>query len=128
MKLEQAYAQALFDEVHKKKHESADTILKHLKGVLLRKGHQELLPRIAKALGAIEAKEVRKNSVKIAIAKGNGEVPKEFVSVFEKEGVPEYEPCQDENLVGGFVAKGKGFRVDGSYKTALLSLYQSLKS
>lgn len=132
MRLEDAYAQALFTELHKEKHERSDTILKHFKELVVRKGHASLFPRIARALERIETREARKNTVTIKTGEGRSEIPKEIISQFENSPVigqkPTYEPCTDETLIGGYVASGKGVRVDASYKSALLSLYQSLKA
>jgi len=129
MKLEESYAQALVLSIKGKDTQDKNKILKHFFELISRKGHSRLLSRIANAVERVESREAEKNIVKIYVRnQGKETLSKETVLLFEKERErPIYETCEDGTLIGGYVVKGKGIRVDASYKNALLSLYTKIK-
>ena len=131
MRLEESYAVALFESLDGKNSTQANSVLKSFFSVVLKKGHRNLLPRIAKAFERICSNYKGSRVIKIFVSEeGKTIVPKETVLMFSDNAkeIPVYETCQDSTIVGGYVAKGKGLRVDGSYKTSLLSLYSKIKA
>ena len=75
-----------------------------------------------------EARETEILSKKAAEEKAAA-ILKETEKIFEERLGKniKYKPCEDENIIGGYVAEGGGLRVDSSFKSALLSLYQKIK-
>lgn len=134
MILEESYAQALLKSVKGKTKNEVEEIINRFFALILKKGHQGILLRIAKALERVQSEGALKNTVKIFVKEEGREVlPKEFVSLFFVSGGKDeesliYEACEDNTIIGGYVAKGKGLRVDASYKTSLLSLYSKIKA
>ncbi len=130
MRLEESYAVALFESLDGKNSTQANSVLKSFFSVVLKKGHRNLLPRIAKAFERICSNYKGSRVIKIFVSEeGKTIVPKETILMFSNnaEEIPVYE-TQDSTIIGGYVAKGKGLRVDGSYKTSLLSLYSKIKA
>ena len=130
MRLEESYAVALFESLDGKNSSQADLVVKSFFSVVSKKGHRNLLPRIAKAFERICLSYKASKMIKIFVSEeGKTIVPKETILMFSNnaEEIPVYE-TQDSTIIGGYVAKGKGLRVDGSYKTSLLSLYSKIKA
>jgi F0F1-type ATP synthase delta subunit len=130
MKLELAYAQALAESVKGKNAAESEKVLKNFRALVEMRGHAGLFHKIAKAYGNIESKSAAKKTVSITVPAGaKVEIPKHVEKVFEEALGKDihYSACEDDTLIGGFVAEGGGVRVDESHKSGLLSLYQKIK-
>lgn len=129
MKLENAYAEALFQSLKGKAGHEKDTLIKHFFALVSQKGHRGLLSRIAKVLERIEEKSAEKKRVRVfTAANTKAEVGKEILKQFEKNEEKEYIACEDDTLIGGYVLESKDLRVDASHKRALLSFYEKIKA
>ena len=129
MKLEDAYAEALFGELQDKDAVKREKTLKRFFALVTRKGHTRLLNRIGKSLEHIENREEKRKTVTISLGKEGKEIISKEVEAQFKKNNPEatFVACEDETLIGGYVASGLGLRVDRSHKSALLSLYERIK-
>ena len=104
-------------------------VLQNLKKVLVKRGHEKLLPKILKDVAArLEAnhdEQVPTVSVREA---SDLETFEEYIEEALRELKASEVPkiTIDTTLVGGFVAEHAHKRVDKSYKEALLSLYRKV--
>ena len=131
MRLEESYANALFESLNGKTSAQADSVVENFFSVVSKKGHMTLFPRIAKAFERVYLSHKARKMIKIFVSEAEKEIiPKDTVLMFSDgaEEIPVCEFYQDSTIIGGYVAKGRGLRVDASYKTSLLSLYSKIKA
>lgn len=124
--LARLYAQALLGALEGKKSETA---FSNFTKLLKEKGHLKLLPSIKRELERLFKERERKEKVTLFVgekvsSKEKETILKQFEGVAGK--ITTLEECLDESLIGGAKIKGRGFRIDGSYKNKLTTLYQSI--
>ncbi len=88
-----------------------------------------LYGKILKGIHARISRKVHLESPRLILAKkSDGETHQKEINDAVSELNLEHAPSPeiDENLIGGFILLGNGSRIDRSYKTHLLNLYQSL--
>ncbi len=123
------YAKAL-REALRSRTQDEDVLVEHFVATVRANGHEHLFPGIIKAFGRLAEKEVRSETIEITSATSLAE--QEVVEVLKR---PEYRELLtashrrvarhiDENIVGGIIVRAGSRRVDGSYKRALLDIYQ----
>ena len=119
------YAQALWQMLERGA-KAKETIAK-LRVILERQGREALFPKIARAFARIAARENRKNTVTLWIARARDEHgARKAVAQFLKEMnvLPkDIRVKTDEDLIGGWRLEGREHLVDASFKKHLLSLY-----
>ena len=122
------YAQALWQMLEKGA-KPKETIAK-LRVILGRQGREALFPKIARAFARIAARENRKNTVTLSIARAKDERgARKAVAQFLKEMdvLPKDIRVEtDEGLIGGWRLEGREHLVDASYKKYLLDLFQQV--
>ena len=125
--MEHEYAQALWQMIEKgiKPPEAIAAIRRDLQG----KGRLVLLPKIARAFARIAAREQRRNTMTLSIArkKDMAHALKGAKNVLLEQGIVETDVCEelDETLIGGRRLEGRGILVDRSWKKSLLSVYNA---
>jgi F-type H+-transporting ATPase subunit delta len=123
------YAKALREVLRSRTHDE-DVLVEHFVATVRANGHEYLLPSIVKAFGRLAEKEVRNETIEVTSAHPLSE--DDVVGVLKR---PEYRDLLtashrrvarkvDESIVGGVVVRAGSRRVDGSYKRALLDIYQ----
>jgi len=123
--MERAYAQAVLAMVENGKtpHEAVAALRKTLEI----RGRLALLPRIGKAFERLVAKEAKKNTCTLTIArqKDAQKAVKEVEQVLAELKIGDTDLCEtvDESLIGGWRLEGQGMLVDQSWKKALLNMY-----
>lgn len=108
---------------------SADAVLKNLRTMLERKG---LLAMYGKILRGLLNRIVRKHATeetRVIIARQGdvtryAEALKEVIS--DIGGGDRHQTNVDPHLIGGFIVTHNGKRVDKSYKSTLLHVYQNI--
>jgi len=130
MELEKKYAQALADLAKNKSSDEISVIFLNFISLLKKRGHYSLLPKILKSLENIKQKKDL-NAVEFIVSSAKQEdkfKPKlvEFKKYFS--GEEKVKTKIDETIVGGFIIKSKNIIIDGSYKKALMSLYNKFTS
>ncbi|HEY4526296.1 MAG TPA: F0F1 ATP synthase subunit delta [Candidatus Paceibacterota bacterium] len=123
--MERVYAEALWEMVEKGK--AAHEAVAALKKMLEARGRLALLPRIGKAFQRLAAKEAKKNTCTLTIArqKDAQKAVKEVEQVLAELKIGDTDLCEtvDESLIGGWRLEGRGMLVDQSWKKALLDIY-----
>ena len=125
--MEQAYAIALWTMIEsgKQPHEAVALLKKSLEA----RGRSALLPKIAHAFARLAARESRKNTMTLTVARQRdaAKAVKEIEKVLTEANITEtdLEESVDENLIGGWRLEGRGVLVDQSWKKSLLSIYNA---
>jgi F0F1-type ATP synthase delta subunit len=98
--------------------------------VLRARGHERLIPRIARSLQAYELRKSKKDARVLRVSKIEDTTifAKEIADALSalKEDGRAYETVVDDRIVGGFVLASGTTMVDASYRTALVSLYRTI--
>lgn len=119
------YAQALSRMLEKGA--KPKELIAKLREILKRQGRTNLLPKIARVFARIAARESRKNTVTLSVARTKDERDAHTaIKGFLKEmdvSPKDVAVKTDENLIGGWRLEGRGQLVDASFKKHLLSLY-----
>ena len=119
------YAQALSRMLEKGA--KPKELIAKLQAMLKRQGRIALLPKIARAFVRIAARESRKNTVTLSVARTKDERGAHTaVKVFLKEMdvLPKDVAVKtEEDLIGGWRLEGRGQLVDASFKKSLLAMY-----
>ena len=127
------YAHAL-QEILKSSPKDEDTLLKNFAGTVVANGHAHLFPKIIKSFERMLAKDVKAGTIEVTSAKPLAQ--EEVAALLKKEPFKNalsvshkrVERKVDDGIIGGIVVRTGTTRIDGSYKRALLDLYQSLIS
>lgn len=128
------YAEALYGALQGKdvKSESdSKKVLTRFRKVVSARGHERLLPFVARELEKIMSREKDKNEVLLVTA-DNKSVSKwsHAYDHYEREGTIRKGATRrdvvDETIVGGFQIRTKDTLIDGSYKKSLVELYRSI--
>jgi F0F1-type ATP synthase delta subunit len=103
-------------------------VLANLKEVLSRHGHVALYPRILHAVLAMARKDDAHKTavVRVARKEDRRKYEKEIEAFLKEHNLMDATVTVDENLIGGYILEGEGMRVDASYKSSLLTIYQNL--
>jgi F-type H+-transporting ATPase subunit delta len=130
MILEKKYAQALDDLTKNKSSDDVNIIFSNFISVLKKKGHYTILPKILKSLENLKQREKSDNIEFIIASKEQEDKFKprfdEFKRYFSEKAKIKTEI--DETIIGGFIIKSKSIIIDGSYKKALMNLYNKFTS
>lgn len=129
-----SYAEALYGALKGEKGNSdasAKKILTHFRKVVASRGHEKLLPFIARELEKILAREKDKNEVLLVTA--NTKSLSKWSHAYDhyiREGIIPKNATRtdvvDESIIGGFQIRAKGTLIDGSYKKSLVDLYRQI--
>ena len=105
-----------------------DDVIKNLKKVLDRKGHNKLYKSILEGLlNKIEAStETGTATVSVAREKDLKRLKKEIQEGLSKIKSEHFEPVIDPALIGGYTIEHDNKIIDKSYKSRLVTLYRSL--
>ena len=126
--METAYAQAL-SKVIERGMEPGKAIAE-LKKSLEHSNRSSLLPKIARAFSRIAARQERKNTMTLSIArkKDAAHALRAAQTILAEQGIGETDLCEiiDESLIGGWRLEGRGLLVDQSWKKSLLSMYNAV--
>jgi F0F1-type ATP synthase delta subunit len=116
--MEKAYAQALWDLIQKgeKPKEAVVKIHKALES----RGRVTLMPAIGRAFERLAQREAQKNRSVLVVARKSDEAKARKAS-----GASDAELKVDETIIGGWQLFDKGQLRDESWKSALLSIYNS---
>jgi len=105
-----------------------DGVIKSLKEVLDKKGHQKLYKPILNGLQIKIENSLETNVAQVSVARQKDlEILKERISksLIELES-DEYDANVDLSLIGGYVIEHNNKIIDNSYKSRLVTLYRSL--
>jgi F0F1-type ATP synthase delta subunit len=116
--MEKAYAQALWDLIQKGD-KPKDAVTKIHKALEVR-GRAALMPAIGRAFTRLAQREAQKNRSVLVVARKSDEA-----KARKESGAHDAEVTIDESLIGGWQFFDKGQLRDESWKTALLSIYNS---
>lgn len=116
--MEQAYAQALWDLIQKG--EKPKEAVTKIQAVLEKRGRAALLPAVGRAFERLAKREAQKNRTVLVIARKSDEA-----KARRESGAPDAEITIDETLIGGWQLFDKGTLRDESWKSALVSIYNS---
>lgn len=124
----EAYAQALWQSVQRGT--APTSAVAGLIETLKAHGRTALLPKIARAIVRIGAREAARTDVVLSIARAKDErTAKRAAGKFLSElgvAVRDAKTAVDENLIGGWRLEGREHLVDASYKKSLLSIYEGV--
>ena len=111
-----------------------DVVLRQFVGTVVKNGHAHLFPKIMKSFARQTAKEESKETIEVVsalpmsesdvVALLKTEPYKQLLSARHKRVVRK----TDQTIVGGAVVRAGSTRLDGSYKRALLDIYQNFTS
>lgn len=123
--LPKLYAQALY----KAGSANAPGVLKNLEVLLQRKGHERLMPAIAREFKRVLQRQVDAQGI-LEVAR-TGDVSKLTAQVAYAASKLNLNPDnldvrENPDLVGGYLMRTKDSQIDGSYRRALLNLYSRL--
>ena len=127
------YAKALFDLTENGKITDA-VLVERVVATATANGHAHLLPKIARSFERIVAQEEKRRTIVVTGATALSQ--EDVIKLLKREPYSRALSADhkkvvrktDDTLVGGVVVRAGSLRVDGSYKRALLDLYQSLIS
>jgi len=105
-----------------------DGVIKNLKEVLEKKGHQKLYKSILIGLQIKTESSLETNVAQVSVARQKDlEISKERISksLTELES-DNYDASVDPSLIGGYVIEYDNKIIDNSYKSRLVTLYRSL--
>jgi len=124
------YALALKQYLEAHPRSELDVCIEKLKQVLARRGHSTLYPRIISEFKKEIEKDQRSKGTMVTIASQSEKATalKESERIAESNNVDSkhIQVTVDEDLIGGFLVQGPGFRFDNSTRSKLQALYKSL--
>jgi F0F1-type ATP synthase delta subunit len=105
-----------------------ETVLTNLKSVLDRRGHVRLLPRIMRALERELARLQTVGVPTLTVARASDATSALAKSLVRELALDDaaLRIVVDETIVGGAKLRANSQEIDASYKTALITLYQSI--
>lgn len=119
-----AYAQSLKKVLNSDEH-GAEKRVNAFVTLLVREGKQKLLPSILRAYARLVARDARRAPhITLARVSDTVEVQKHATTLF---GETPAQVVIDDTLIGGWQLHHGSTFVDHSYKTALLSMYRSMR-
>jgi F0F1-type ATP synthase delta subunit len=98
-----------------------------LQGVLARRGHERLLPRIVRSLEREAARATHSDTGTLTVAKSSDK-DSAFVAALMKDMGVTYTPAVvvDDTIIGGAKLRHGDTEIDATYKTALINLYHTI--
>ena len=121
--MEREYAQAVMEVA--KKGMKPKELFTRLEAALRARGHLQLLPKIARALGEEERRSRRRSESVLSVAK-ESETASAKQQAATDIGDSIVRIVTDDSLIGGWVLTTPNTRVDASFKKQLLDLYHSI--
>lgn len=123
--METAYAHALWRMIEKGM--GPAEAVAAIKNNLAVRGRVVLLPKIGRAFARLAAREARKNTMTLSVARQKDAVHalKAAEKMLTEQGITETDLCEtiDESLIGGWRLEGRGLLFDTSWKKSLLTIY-----
>lgn len=123
------YAQALYALLKDASKAQASGYIDNLRGLLKKRGHEQLYPKIVARLEAFVTQE-HDTASRISVAKESdiAEFKDEILNTAREMGLQgqTLTPSIDDTLVGGFRIESTDKLYDASYKRALLDMYRKL--
>lgn len=107
-------------------HDEGETLAR-LKAYLTKRGLAKLYPSVLRGLAEKFRRNAKTSRTKVIVARAEDTKVHEadIVGVLaEIHG--EHDVVVDENIIGGFIVKGKNERIDRSFKQKLLHVYHQL--
>jgi len=126
-----AYAHALLRATEGVSDEEGERIVERLLGLLPRRGHRELLPRIVREYERLARAFARRDKPVMRVARaGEGAALRSRAARHLQSWGAKDTPTEevDETLVGGYRLEYRGNVADASYKRMLIDLYRSIVS
>lgn len=128
------YAEALYgalQEGHVMSESDSKKVITRFRNVVSLRGHNKLLPFVAREFEKIIIREKIKKEVTLITADTKSQSKwAHAYDHYEKEGIMPKDAMRrnavDESIVGGFQIRTKGTLVDGSYKKSLIELYRKV--
>jgi len=125
--MEQIYAQVLWQLIERGP--EPKEAVRALREILQARGREALLPKIAHAFGRLAARENRRNTLTLFVAREKDArmakaEAKKLLSKWDLES-RDVALAEDETLIGGWRLEGREHLVDASYKKYLLGMYNA---
>jgi F0F1-type ATP synthase delta subunit len=126
------YAEALHLAAADKDDAALQELLERFRVLLRERGHTRLTPAILRELEKLEAQRQDPNIVHVAVAQKQdtqafaSEI-QEDIAALDAAGQTQ-DVVVDETLIGGYEVRTGGGRIDRTYKRALLTLYNTLRT
>lgn len=125
------YAEALYGALEGKNESESSKIFTRFRKVVSSRGHERLMPFIARELDKIISRETNKNEVHLVVADTKSKSKwAHAYDHYEKEGIIHKGAVRrdvvDDSIVGGFQIRTKDILIDGSYKKSLVELYRKV--
>lgn len=127
MNIVDQYAQTLIKASREKTSEEFNTFFEKFVALLKEKHHYKSLPAILRKVEQLSrgSDSRAKTIMVVRDAAQEGEY-KDILKEHEEVFGSEYDVEVDENIVGGYVLKNRTHRIDNSYRSKLVKLYQRL--
>ena len=123
--MENAYAQALWKVIERGM--EPGRAIAELKKSLEHSNRSSLLPKIARPFARLAARQERKNTMTLSVARKKDAVHalRAAQTILSEQGIQETDLCEtiDETLIGGWRLEGRGLLFDTTWKKSLLTIY-----
>ncbi len=129
--LARSYAHALNQLLSTLPAYEGDRIIRSFLGVLARRGHRALLPRIVRELSRIHTSGSSNKPVVLVPRGSERETLQSRIDAICSQLAIEPTTLawqEDDRVVGGFLIRTKHAQYDATYRRALITLYQKLAS
>ncbi len=105
-----------------------ESTIQNLKAILKKNGHRSLYGQILRDVERRFLEQQRMETASVIVSKKEDYQvhKKEITALLAEFAVTEMMLETDEQIVGGFIVRGKGKEYDRSYKKSLLSIYRAL--
>ncbi|MBI3671640.1 F0F1 ATP synthase subunit delta [Candidatus Azambacteria bacterium] len=126
--LEEKYAKALYELAKDKTENEKKKLFLNFVGLLQKNGHHSLMGKILKSYEKISIEKNISDSVELVVAdlKFKEQYKKEIKNNKEYiDAKAEMNVVEDGSIIGGFILRSKSVVIDGSYRKALLDLYNN---
>lgn len=126
--MEKTYAQALVRAVENGL--APEEAIRRVRELLQVKGHEKLVPKIAREMERLSQHLARRTSVVLTVAKKeDGDMAiAAAVPFLERQRIDrsQVQVAQDPSIIGGWTLNTPSARVDASFKRQLLALYHKI--
>jgi F0F1-type ATP synthase delta subunit len=103
------------------------TVFAGLETVLVRRGHERLLPRIVRSLEREAARATHSDTPTLTVAKASDKDTALVAALMKEMGVEgKLSVVIDDTIIGGAKLRSGDTQIDATYKTALINLYHTI--